>query len=115
MDRDDACLADFVFRKSYRLRYPGACSLEYQSVVQIVIESLFQWDIKAQKAKGPGVLGTLLAYAPADEEQGRKTLHMHMQIWVKEVDQKLRDDLFHENQELQQIARKSSTLILIKL
>ena len=75
-------------------------------MVQIVIESLFQWDIKAQKAKGPGVLGTLLAYAPADEEQGRKTLHMHMQIWVKEVDQKLRDDLFHENQELQQIARK---------
>jgi hypothetical protein len=36
-------------------------------------------------------------FAPADEEQGRKTLHRHIQLWVKEIDQKLRKDLFQED------------------
>ena len=30
----------------------------------------------------------------ADEEQGRKTLHRHWQIWVQELNQTLRDCLF---------------------
>jgi len=74
--------------------YPGACSLEFQNIMDIVIEPLFNWDTKNQEAKGPGIFGTVVAFAPADEEQGRKTLHRHIQIWVKEIDQKLRKDLF---------------------
>ena len=80
-----------------RLRYPGACSLEYQSIIQIVLECLFQWDPKQQKAKGPGIFGTLLMFAPADEEQGRFTLHRHWQLWTKEIDQALRKNLFHKD------------------
>jgi hypothetical protein len=40
------------------------------------------------------ILGTVLAFFGADEEQGRKTLHRHWQIWVQELNQTLRDCLF---------------------
>ena len=73
------CIADFNIRQKTRLTYPGACSLEYQNIIKIVIEDLLQWDIKKQCAKGKGILGTLMAFAPADEAQGRKTLHSHWQ------------------------------------
>jgi hypothetical protein len=35
--------------------------------------------------KGKGILGTVVAVSAADEEQGRKTLHCHWQIWAKEI------------------------------
>ena len=62
--------------------------------MQIVIETLFNWDTKKREAKGPGIFGTVVVFAPADKEQGRKTLHCHIQIWVKEINQKLRKELF---------------------
>ena len=62
--------------------------------MQIVIETLFNWDTQKQVAKGPGIFGTVVAFAPADEEQGRKTLHRHIQLWVKEIDQGLRKSIF---------------------
>ena len=58
-----------------------------------------------QESKGPGIFGTVIAYAPADEEQGRKTLHHHWQVWVKELDMKLRQDLFHNDAKTKQGAR----------
>ena len=79
------------------MNYPGACSIEFQNIMQIVIETLFNWDTKNQVAKGPGIFGTVVPFAPADEEQGRKTLHRHIQIWVKEINQKLRKDLFQDD------------------
>ena len=88
------------------MKYPGACSLEYQNVMNIVIESLFQWDIKNQKSKGPGIFGTTVAFAPADEEQGRKTLHRHIQLWIKEIDHKLRSELFATDSKIRTEARK---------
>jgi hypothetical protein len=39
----------------------------------------------------------VLAFSAADEEQGRKTFHRHWQIWVEEIDQMLRNCLFHED------------------
>ena len=38
-----------------------------------------------------------VAFAPADEEQGRKTLHSHWQIWLAQLSQSLRDDLFSQS------------------
>ena len=71
---EEDCIADFVLRKD----------AEFQSVMQILTECLLRWDTKTQTAKGKGILGTVVAFAGADEEQGRKTLHQHWQIWVKE-------------------------------
>ena len=62
------CLLDLNLSKLTRLAYPGVCSLEYQSQVQILIQCLLQWDSKTQKPKGKGIMGTTHAFAPADEE-----------------------------------------------
>jgi hypothetical protein len=51
-------------------------------------------------------LGTVIAFAGADEEQCRKTLHQHWQMWVKEIDQTMRDCLFHKNDTTRVEARK---------
>jgi hypothetical protein len=64
----------FVLQKDARLKNPGACSQEFQSVMQILTECLLRWNNRTRTPKGRGVLGTVLAFAGADEEQGRKTL-----------------------------------------
>ena len=84
---------------------PGACSLEFQNVMQILTECLLKWDTKTQLSKGKGILGTVIAFAGADEEQGHKTLHRHWQIWVKEIDQNIRDCLFHKDDKTRLEAR----------
>ncbi|KAL7525509.1 hypothetical protein ACHAXR_005955, partial [Thalassiosira sp. AJA248-18] len=99
------CIADFTLRKKIRSKYPGACSLEYQSLMNIVVECLFQWDVNEQRSKGKGIFGTTVAFAPADEEQGRKTLHQHVQLWVKEIDSAFRRSLFDENETKRKSAR----------
>jgi hypothetical protein len=57
------------------MKYPGACSLEFQSVMQILTKCMLRWDTKTQSSKGKGILGTVLAFSGADKEQCRKTLH----------------------------------------
>ena len=88
-----------------RLTYPGACSIEYQDLMRILIEDLLKWGPIKQKSKGNGIVGSVLAFAPADEEQGRKTLHSHWQIWTKELNQELRDAIFDKDTERRHVAR----------
>ena len=80
--------------------------MEYQNLKQIIIETLLQWDVKKQTAKGVGIVGTTLAFAPADEEQGRLTLHSHWQIWTKELNQDVRDMLFDNDEDKRSKARQ---------
>lgn len=77
-----------------RLKYPGACSLEYQNVIEIFITCLLKWNREKQKSDGPGILGNVIAFAPAHEEQARYTLHSHWQIWVEELSGSKREGLF---------------------
>ncbi len=84
---EEDCLADFVFWRDTRIKYPGACSLEFQSVMQILTKCILKWDVKTQSSKGKGILGTIVAFTGADEEQGHKTLHRHWQTWVQEFNQ----------------------------
>ncbi len=101
------CIADFVLQKDIKLNHPGACSLEFQSVMQILMECMLRWDIRKKTSKGKGILGTVLAFFAADEEQGRKTLHRHWQIWVQENIETLPNCLFHEDDTIRGIARKT--------
>ncbi len=48
---------------------------------------MLRWDTKTQSSKGKGILGMVLAFSGADEEQGDETLHWHWQIWVQELNQ----------------------------
>jgi hypothetical protein len=70
---EEDCLADFVLRKDARLNNPGACSLEFQSIMQILTDRMFKWDTKTKTLTGKKILGTVQAFAGADEEQGQKT------------------------------------------
>lgn len=74
--------------------------------MQIVTECLFQWDIKNQVSKGKGIVGEVLGIGAADEEQGQKILHCHWLIWVKELNQNLRDCMFHPDQAKRDYARQ---------
>ena len=75
------CIVDFKIRKRSRMMYPGACSIEYQSIVQILLEVLFGWDSKKQEGSC-GILGTLDAYAVAHEEQGKFTSIVYIYILI---------------------------------
>ena len=75
--------------------------------MQILIKYILQWDTKKKKSLGKGILGTGVAFSAADEEQGRKTLHQHWQIWVKEINQTVRNCLFHEDVTIRDEARKT--------
>ncbi len=72
---EEDCLADFAMSKDARLNNPGACSLELQSVMQILTEHMLKWDAKTKSSTRKGILGTVRAFAGTDEEQGKKTLH----------------------------------------
>ena len=76
------------------MKYPGACLLEFQSIMQILTKCMLRWDTKTQSSRGKGILGRVVAFFGADEEQGHKTLHCHWQIWVQELNQTLQDSLF---------------------
>ncbi len=45
---EEDCLADFVLRKDARLNNPGACSLEFQSVMQILTAHMLKWDLQTK-------------------------------------------------------------------
>lgn len=111
---EEDCIADFVIRKNTRLKYPGACSLEFQNVMQILIKCLLKWDTKRMKSTGQGILGTVVAFFGADEEQGRKTLHRHWQIWTEEMNQTLRNSLFDNDPNKKKEARITFTKLIDK-
>jgi hypothetical protein len=71
------------------------------------MECMLHWDIKKKTSKGKVILGSVLAFFAADEEQERITLHCHWQIWVKEIGKTLRNCLFHEDDTIRIIARKT--------
>ena len=68
---------------------------------------MLRWDTKIQSSRGKGILGTVVAFFGADEEQGCKTLHRHWQIWVQELNQTLRDCLFDTDAAKRKEARKT--------
>jgi hypothetical protein len=43
---EEDCLADFVLQRDLRMKYPGDCSSEFQSVMQILTKCMLRWDTK---------------------------------------------------------------------
>ena len=83
LDCTDAdCVADFKLHRDTRQMYPGACAIEYESIVQVLIKAIFGWDSDKQEGKA-GILGTLLAYAGAHEEQGKSPFQEHINIYLQ--------------------------------
>jgi Helitron helicase-like domain at N-terminus len=68
-----------------RRDYPGYCASDYENVMKIFLEHFLGWDEKThQYVPGSGIFGTVEAWSIVTEEQGRKTLHGHCLVWLKE-------------------------------
>ena len=68
-------LTNFVIDcQELRTKYPGLCAIDFQNVLNIVIEDIIGFDNKNNK----GLFGVVEAYCSAVEEQGCKTLHTHI-------------------------------------
>ncbi len=80
---------------------------------------MLRWDTKTQSSKGKGIPGTVLAFSGADEEQGRKTIHQHWQIWVQELNQTLQDCLLDmdatKRKDAQKHSANISTMLLVQV
>ena len=86
--------------------YPGACSLEFQNVMDIILKCLLNWDEEEKKSLGTGMVGDLVAWNQAVERQGRGSLHAHWQLFTKQLSTKARLELFHEDEVIRNTARK---------
>jgi hypothetical protein len=94
-------------RTQLRIKYPGICAYFFELVMDIVIEEVIGWDIEKGKAREDivGLFGVPEAFCAGIEEQGRRTLHGHIQVWVKEIS-KWREELHAENQSQCREARR---------
>jgi hypothetical protein len=72
---ENECIQDYVIRRDTRIRYPGACALEYESIVQVLLRDLFGWDSQT-KSGTTGIFGELIAWAVGHEEQGKVQRYM---------------------------------------
>ena len=71
-------------RTEIRLKFPGLCAFFFELVMDIVIEEVIGWNSHEQQAKTcGGLFGHPQAFIASAEEQGRKTLHGHIQSWIK--------------------------------
>ena len=68
---------------------------------------MLNWDPKKQQPKGKGIFGKVLAFAPAHEEQGQRTLHSHWQIWVEDLLQQIHEDVWNNNPIIHNKTRES--------
>lgn len=83
---NDDILRQFKIRQQTRLNYPGLCAEEYARIMELIIKHVFGWDIENSKQSTTGMFGDILAWCLATEEQGRKTLHGHFLIFLKNWD-----------------------------
>ena len=94
---------DLKLRSHIRNTYPGACAIEFLSQLEILTINMIGWDDK-KGVGSPGIFGEPEAYGTAIEEQGRKTLHGHILVWIKDFNI-LRNLLFHEDQGIRKEAK----------
>ena len=95
---------DLQLRYHVRNTYPGAYAIEFLSQLEILISKFICWD-ESDAIGNPGIFGEAEAYGVAIEEQGRKTLHGHILVWIKNFNT-LRNLLFHEDIKIKSDAKK---------
>jgi hypothetical protein len=59
-----------------------------------------------QRKKKCGILGKVIALAPAHDKKGQQTLYSHWQIWVEEISTDVRESLWNEDAVIQEKACK---------
>lgn len=78
MSAEAACLK-MQELEGVRLKYPGLCALNFEWLLEIVLDKLV-----GNNEHKRGIFGELEAFGLAVEEQGRKTLHAHILVYTSE-------------------------------
>jgi hypothetical protein len=68
------------------LKKPGVCAF-FEIMIDIVFKDVIGWDKKENIATSVngGIFGKVNAVSMAIQEQGRRTLHAHILLWVEEL------------------------------
>ena len=76
-------------RVNLRISFPGICALFFEYVLDIILEEVVGWDLEKGKSREdkPGLFGVAQAFTATVEEQGRRTLHTHIQVWLKQFNE----------------------------
>ena len=87
-------------RTELRLRHPGVCAFYFELALEIVLEEVLGWDLvhDLPREDYTGLFGEVIAFIASIEEQGRRTLHGHIQFWVDGFST-IRDNLHSENEQ----------------
>ena len=68
-----------------RTAHPSVCALDFEDTLEVTIKHLLGWDTKKrQNTPSTGSFGDLDGCSCAMEERGRKTLHAHLLMWLKD-------------------------------
>ena len=73
-----------VARAALRIDFPGFAAIGFEMLLDIVMEEVIAWDRKHRcPMANKGLFGNVFALSYCVEEQGRKTLHTHISIWIE--------------------------------
>ena len=74
-------------RINLRINFPGICALFFEEVLDVVIYKLFGWDLveEALRDNFDSVFGKPSAFCMGIEEQPHHSLHVHILLWIKEI------------------------------
>ena len=77
--------SDYEFSHRIRQKYPGLCAFDFYQITELLVYHILGWNESRQQPRPEGgAFGVLDAWSHSIEEQGRKTLHGHYILWVRE-------------------------------
>lgn len=81
---DDDLASRAKQREQIRFEYPGIAAMNFDAMLDVLFEEAICWDRDNKCPNGKkGLFGEVEGVAYAVEEQGRKTLHCHIILWIK--------------------------------
>jgi len=81
---DLECAERAIKRREIQIQFPGFCAGNYEMILNILLEEVIGWGKREDRPmEKEGLFGMCEAICLALEEQGRKTHHGHMTIWIK--------------------------------
>jgi Helitron helicase-like domain at N-terminus/PIF1-like helicase len=110
---DDEVFALSTRKKALRIKNPGVTAYFFELMIDILFRDVIGWD-KVNKTPIPsveGIFGKVTAVTMSIEEQGRRTLHAHILLWVSNLN-KVRTDLFSNDRF---VVRTAKDIIISKI
>ena len=69
-------------RRELRIQSPGLCAFYFEIMLEIVLEEIIGVDIHTKQVLKEGFFGLVEAVMVTVEEQGRRSLHAHILLWI---------------------------------